>query len=60
MASNSGKLGANDPQAEDGGDTEEGEGGEGQAEAVGGDLDDAEEEDEEDGEHHQDLGQVRS
>ena len=59
-SSNSCKLGADNPQAEDGGDTDEGEGGERQAKAVGGDLDDAEEEDEEDGEHHQDLGQVRS
>ena len=58
--SNSCKLGADNPQAEEGGDTDEGEGGERQAKAVGGDLDDAEEEDEEDGEDQQDLGQVRS
>ena len=58
--SNSCKLSADNPQAEDGGDADEGEGGERQAKAVGGDLDDAEEEDEEDGEDHQDLGQIRS
>ena len=59
-SSNFGKLGADYPQAENGGDANQGEGGERQAKAVGGDLDDAEEEDEEDGEDHQDLGQVRS
>jgi len=58
--SNSGKLGTDNPQAEDGGDAKQGEGGQRQAKAVGGDLDDAEEEDEEDGEDHQDLGQVWS
>ena len=54
-----GKLGADNPQAQDRGYSDEGEGGERQAKAVGGDLHDAEEEDEEDCEDHQQLGQIR-
>ena len=55
-----GKLGANNPQAQDRGYPDKGEGGEGQAKAVGGDLHDAEEEDEKHSEDHQQLGEARS
>ena len=55
-----GKLGANNPQAQDRGYPNKGKGGEGQAKAVGGDLHDAEEEDEKHSEDHQQLGEARS
>ena len=60
LNSSSGKLCTDNSHAEDGGYSDEGEGGERQAKAVGEDLDDAEEEDEEDSEDHQYLGQVCS
>ena len=54
------KLSTNDPKTKNGGDSNEGEGGEGHPQGLAGDLDDAEEEDEQDGEHHQQLGHIRS
>ena len=41
------KLSTNDPTTKNGGDSNEGEGGEGHPQGLAGDLDDAEEEDEE-------------
>ena len=54
------KLSTKDPTTKNGGDSDEGEGGEGHPKGLAGDLDDAEEEDEQDGEHHQQLGHIRS
>ena len=54
------KLSTKDPTTKNGGDSNEGESGEGHPQGLAGDLDDAEEEDEEDSEHHQQLGHIRS
>jgi len=54
------QLSTKDPKTKNGGDSDEGEGGEGHTQDLAGNLDDTEEEDVEDGEHHQQLGHIWS